>query len=170
MNEWVKRYTREGGRERERERTTFRLLHRAVSILVIVFAKPSPRSLFVEDTSQLSVVCRLGEVAEADQLWLDVSLCRDLIVGHFLPRRVSTFLNPFTPRDCFGDTKYLMQKDFQYLQMVASSTQQERKTGKILFFLHRTFLFSPAEKLPTVKTDQRDQLCVLNIGRWVLMG
>ena len=167
MNEWVKRYTREGGRERER--ATFRLLHRAVRTLVIALDKPSPRSLFVEDTSQLSVVCTLGEVAEAE-LWLDVSLCRELIVGQFLPRRVSTFFNPFTPRDCFWDTKYLMQKDFQYLQMVASSTQQEEKIGKILFFLQRKFLFSRAAILPTVKTDQRDQLCVLSMGRWVLMG
>ena len=54
------------GRQRKRERATFRLLHRAVRTLVIALDKPSPRSLFVEDTSQLSVVCRLGEVAEAE--------------------------------------------------------------------------------------------------------
>ena len=55
--------------------------------------------------------------------------------------------------DCFWNTKCLTQKDFQYLQAVASSTQQEGKIGKILFFVQRTFLFSRTAKLPTVKTD-----------------
>jgi len=36
---------------------------------------------------------------------------------------------------------------------VASSTQQERKTGKIFCFLQRKFLFSRIPKLPTAKLD-----------------
>ena len=131
MNEWVKRYTREGGRERER--ATFRLLHRAVRTLVIALDKPSPRSLFVEDTSQLSVVCRLGEVAEAE-LWLDVSLCRELIVGQFLPRRVSTFFNPFTPRDCFWDIKYLRKKTSSTCKWWPHPHNKRGKLGKYSSF------------------------------------
>jgi len=37
--------------------------------------------------------------------------------------------------------------------MVASSTQQEAKIEKILFFVQRMFLFNQTAKLPTVKTD-----------------
>ena len=59
-------------------------------------------------------------------------------------------INPFTPRDCFGTLNTLTSKDFQYLQMVPSSTQQE---GKILVFLQRKFLFSRIPKLPTAETD-----------------
>ena len=63
------------------------------------------------------------------------------------------WLTHLHPEIVFRTTKYLMRKDFQYLQMVASSTQQEGKIGKILFLVRRMFLFNRTAKLPTVETD-----------------
>ena len=56
-------------------------------------------------------------------------------------------LNPFTPRDCFWNVKYLMQKDFQYLQTAVSSKQQEVKIGKILCFVQRKILSFEQRKI-----------------------
>ena len=56
--------------------------------------------------------------------------------------------NPFMPRDCFWNAKYLMQRDFRYLQNGGLlHTQQEGKTGRILCFVQRKFALQPDTKI-----------------------
>ena len=64
---------------------------------------------------------------------------------------LTTLESCFTPRYVFGTLSTLMQRAFQYLQTVASSTQEEGKTGRILFSVQREFLFGRIPKITNSK-------------------
>ena len=86
-------------------------------------------------------------------------LCADAVVS----LHSHNLINPFTPQDWRGNAQC---PDAKSLPIHANSGLLHTTEGKILFFGQRNFLFSQIPKLPTAKTDQHDQLCIMNMRWW----